>query len=317
MSPEKQTVSFVISAYNEASNIAVLIDELRQNEQPGFLYEYLFVDDGSTDGTTDELRKAAKDDNRIKYLSLTRNFGHEIAMTAGLDYATGDAVIFMDADLQHPPSLTPILIDFWQQGKKVVLTRRKNNEGRGIIYNLLSTLYYKLLSFLSEYNIKSNAPDFRLIDKKYVAIIRQFREHSRMFRGFIYWIDPSDEMTEVSFSAPKRHSGVTKYNVTKLFGLGIDAIVAFSIKPLRIALVISFLGMILSSGLGLYVLSSYFFVGILVPGFLPTILSSLAIGSIQLFVMTVIGEYIGRIHLEVKGRPLYVVKNQVNFSPDT
>ena len=308
-----KTISIVISAYNEESNIPKLIEEIWLNVVNKYKYELIFVNDGSTDKTEEAIDLFCKEDIRIKLLNFTKNYGHEIAMSAGMDIARGDAVIFMDADLQHPPSLFPELINQWEKGSKIVLTKRIDNEEKSFFYNIAASLYYTILNYLSEHEMRSNTPDFRIIDRYYIDILRKFRENSRLFRGLLYIIDAKNDTAVVEFIAPKRYSGETKYNFFKLLNLAIDSVLAFSIKPLRIALVLSITLFFLSVIFGLYFLMEWFLFGNEAPGFMTLLLTIIILGSANLFVLSVIGEYIGRIHIESKNRPLYTVRSMVNF----
>lgn len=306
-------ISIIISTYNEESNIKKLLEEIWLNVPNKFEYELIFVNDGSTDGTENLIISYCQKDKRIKLVNFTKNYGHEIAMSAGMDISSGDAVIFMDADLQHPPSLLPELISNWENGKKIVLTKRTINEEKTFFYKILASVYYKVLNYLSDFEMRTNSPDFRLIDRYYIEILKTFKESSRLFRGLLYIIDAKNDTTVINFTAPKRYSGETKYDFVKLSNLAIDSILAFSIKPLRIALIFSITLFIFSILFGLYFFLEWFFVGNEAPGFMTLLLMITILGSANLFVMSVIGEYIGRIHLETKGRPLYTLKNIVNF----
>lgn len=303
----------MISAYNEESNISKLIEQLWLNVPSKYKYELIFVNDGSIDGTEVVINSFCKNDSRIKLLNFTKNYGHEIAMSAGMDMARGDAVIFMDADLQHPPSLLSELIDHWENGSKIVLTKRIDNIDNSFFYKILSSFYYKVLNYLSEYDMRSNTPDFRIIDRYYIDMLKKFRENSRLFRGLLYIIDAKNDTKTVEFIAPKRYSGESKYDFLKLTNLAIDSILAFSIKPLRIALLFSVILLFLSILFGLYFLMEWFFYGNEAPGFMTLLLTNTILGSANLFVLSIIGEYIGRIHIESKNRPLYTVKSLVNF----
>lgn len=308
-----QIISIIISVYNEESNIQKLMEEIWLNVPSKFDYELIFVNDGSSDETEKIIDSFCEKDTRIKLLNFTKNYGHEIAMSAGMDFSTGDAVIFMDGDLQHPPSLLPELILRWENGNKIVLTKRSENEEKSFLYKVLSSSYYKVLNYLSEYEMKTNTPDFRLIDRYYIEILKKFKENSRLFRGLLYIIDAKKDTTVVEFIAPRRYSGESKYDFSKLSNLAIDSILAFSIKPLRIALILSISLFFLSVLFGCYFLLEWFFYGNDSPGFMTLILTITILGSANLFVLSVIGEYIGRIHIESKNRPLYTVKNIVNF----
>ncbi len=306
-------ISIVISVYNEESNIEKLIEEIWLNVPNRFEYELIFVNDGSTDETEKIITLFCQKENRIKLLNFTKNYGHEIAMSAGMDISSGDAVIFMDGDLQHPPSLLPELIINWENGSKIVLTKRTGNEEKTFFYKTLASVYYKVLNYLSDFDMQTNSPDFRLIDRFYIEILKKFKESSRLFRGLLYIINAKEDTATVEFIAPKRYSGESKYNYIKLSNLAIDSILAFSIKPLRIALLFSITLFILSTIFGLYFFLEWFFVGNDAPGFMTLLLTVTILGSANLFVLSVIGEYIGRIHIETKRRPLYTLKNIVNF----
>jgi len=306
-------ISIVISVYNEESNIEKLLEEIWLNVPNRIEYELIFVNDGSSDQTEELIMLLCQKDNRIKLINFTRNYGHEIAMSAGMDVSSGDAVIFMDGDLQHPPSILPELIQNWENGNKIVLTKRTGNAEKTFLYKTLASIYYNILGYLSEFEMRTNSPDFRLIDRYYIEILKTFKESSRLFRGLLYIINAKDDTAIIEFVAPERFSGETKYSFQKLANLAIDSILAFSIKPLRIALIFSITLFILSMFFGLYFLLEWFFIGNEAPGFMTLLLSTTILGSANLFVLSVIGEYIGRIHIESKHRPLYTLKNIVNF----
>lgn len=306
-------ISIVISAYNEETNISHLISEIWLHLPHTYRYEIIFVNDASEDGTEKTINDFCQNDSRIKLINFSTNYGHEVAMSCGMDFAEGDAVIFMDADLQHPPSLLPKLIKEWELGKRIVLTKRLNNEEKDILYNISASMYYAILNYLSEYDMQTNTPDFRLIDRYYVDTLKKFKEKSRLFRGLLYIINAKDDTAVIDFVAPKRYSGTTKYDFFKLFNLAIDSILAFSVKPLRISLLISLTLFFISILLGIYFLLEWFLVGNDAPGFTTLILTITFLGSANLFVLSVIGEYIGRIHIETKHRPLYTLKSVVNI----
>lgn len=205
------------------------------------------------------------------------------------------------------------MIQIWEDGKKIVLTKRVDNEDKTLIYKALSGLYYKTLNYLSEFNMQTNTPDFRLIDRYYVDMLKQFNENSRLFRGILYLIDAKEDTETLDFIAPKRFSGDSKYNFLKLLNLAIDSIIAFSIKPLRIALALSSIIFILSIIYGLFTLIIWSIGLIVVPGLTTIYLLIIILGSGNLLVLSVIGEYIGRIHIESKNRPLYTIRERLNF----
>ena len=217
-------VSIVISAYNEENNVAELHKQLNENLKKckNIDFEYIFVDDGSKDKTYANCLKLQKKDKRVKIVQLKRNFGHEIAMTAGMDYAKGDAVVFMDADLQHPPVYIPQMIELWQNGKEIVLTKRLDNVATSKLYKLCAKSFYYVLNLVSDMPIMESAPDFRLLDRKYVNFLKGFNEQDRLFRGLLSWIMPQDNVEIIGFVAPERFSSGIRhhYGYGGLFGSG-------------------------------------------------------------------------------------------------
>jgi glycosyltransferase involved in cell wall biosynthesis len=303
---KKGLISVVISAYNEEGNIPKLYEELTKNLE-GENYELLFVNDGSKDGTFTECEKLLKADERVKIVDFERNFGHEIAMTAGLDYAEGEAVIFMDADLQHPPEILPQMIKHWKEGFDVVLTRILKNEQKSFLRNFLVNIYYFILNLLSDVKIPRSTPDFRLIGRRYVEILKTMNEQERMFRGMLNWLGTKN-CKIIEFSAPKRFSGETHYNFKASVKLAINSIIQFSIKPLRLATYLGIFFAMFAVLFGFYVLYEYFALSKPASGYTTIVLLISVFSSVQLIILGIIGEYIGRIHLETKKRPLYFAK---------
>ncbi len=312
---ERNNISIVISAYNEEGNIIPLYEEIKKFIGPieGLNYELIFVNDGSKDKTLDKLYELVKKDKCVKIVNFVRNFGHEIAMTAGMDYAQGNGVIFMDADLQHPPSVLPSLISEWQKGYDIVLTKRTDNLEQSFFQKLKGKLFYKILNSISDTYIPPQNPDFRLIDKKYVEVVKKMKENNRMFRGLISWIGCTNQ-TVIPFKAPTRFSGSTKYNARKLLKLAIDSVVSFSIKPLKIATYIGLTTALISVLLGIFFVIQFISSETYeYTGFGTTIVMVIFLGSIQLIFLGIIGEYLGRVHMEIKNRPLYVADYITNI----
>ena len=307
-------ISIVISVYNEQGNIVRLLDEIEKYKNSNYSYEIILVDDGSDDGSVEIIKKLCASNKELKLLSFTRNYGHEVAMSAGMDLASGDAVIFMDADLQHPPETVATMIGYWEKGNRIVLTKRIENASNTFTYKVMSHIFYKVLNYLSDYNMQSNTPDFRLIDRYYIEMLKRYKESSRLFRGLLYLIDSKDDTVIIDFIAPERFSGESKYHFIKLFNLAIDSILAFSIKPLRIALIASSVVFVLSIFYGLFLLIYWLTIGVSLDGFMTQVLLIIIFGSANLFVLSVIGEYVGRIHIESKRRPLYTIKELINFN---
>ena len=305
---KNKIVSIVISAYNEQDNVAELYKQLQKNLQiaKDVDFEFIYVDDGSCDKTYANCLELQKRDERVKIVQLKRNFGHEIAMTAGMDYAKGDAVIFMDADLQHPPLYIPQMIELWQQGKEIVLTKRVDNVATSGLYKFCAKTFYFILNKLSDTKVLESAPDFRLLDRKYVDFLKGFNEQDRLFRGLLSWVLPKENVAMIDFVAPERFSGESKYNFAKSLQLAINSILQFSVKPLRLATYLGLLTAFVAVLLGLYVFVEHFFLHNPTPGYATIMVSVMFLGAVQLICLGIIGEYIGKIHMEVKKRPLYM-----------
>lgn len=305
---KNKLVSIVVSAYNEQDNVAELYKQLQKNLQKtkNVDFELIYVDDGSSDKTYVNCLALQKKDERVKIVQLKRNFGHEIAMTAGMDYAKGDAVIFMDADLQHPPLYIPQMIELWQQGKEIVLTKRVDNVATSGLYKFCAKTFYFILNKLSDTKVLESAPDFRLLDRKYVDFLKGFNEQDRLFRGLLSWVLPKENVAMIDFVAPERFSGESKYNFAKSLQLAINSILQFSVKPLRLATYLGLLTAFVAVLLGLYVFVEHFFLHNPTPGYATIMVSVMFLGAVQLICLGIIGEYIGKIHMEVKKRPLYM-----------
>ena len=306
----RDNISVVISAYNEGESINELHKELTEvmKELPLKNYELIFVDDGSRDDTYAKCQALQDKDKHVKIVHLRRNFGHEIAMTAGMDYANGDAVVFMDADLQHPPFYIKEMVKYWQEGTDIVLTKRVENQATSKFYDFCAAAFYKILNFLSDTKIPAKTPDFRLIDRSYIDFLKKFNEHDRLFRGLLSWAMPNENVKVIDFVAPERFAGVSKYNFRKSLALALNSIVQFSIRPLRLSTYLGLFTAFISGCLGLYVIIEHFVLNRPTPGYATIMTTVIFLGSVQLIVLGIIGEYIGKIHMEVKGRPLYIAE---------
>ena len=308
MKKNEKLLSIVVSAFNEEGNIDALYAELMKvvpHLAVGDV-ELIFVNDGSTDATEDKIRALQERDCRVKLLNFQRNFGHEIAMTAGMDKAKGDACVFMDADLQHPPVYIKEMVDKWNAGAEIVLTRRLNNAATSRSYKIMSSLFYKILNVLSDTKIPEKTPDFRLLDKKYTDFLKNFSEGDRLFRGLLNYIMPREGVEIIEFDAPERFSGETKYSFKKSMALALTTILQFSVKPLRFSIYLGLAAAFFALILGAYFFIEHFFLHNPTPGFATLMTTIVFIGAVQLIVLGIIGEYIGKIHLEVKKRPLYI-----------
>lgn len=304
-SSPKKLVSIVISVYNEEKNLLPLYKELLKNlnKCEKINYELIFVNDGSVDGSLGILSNLVAKDKNVRVVNFARNFGHEIAMTAGLDHSRGDAVIFMDADLQHPPHILPQMIEKWLSGHDVVLTKITVNQDKTALRNILSKTFYYFVNWLSDVSIPENTPDFRLIAGDYVKTIRNMRENSRMFRGMLNWLGIFNA-AQIEFVAPKRVAGVTNYNFVKSMRLAIDSIIQFSIKPLRLSIYFSIICALASLSFGLITIYEHYVIH--QPSGYATIICLITLlASLQFVLIGILGEYIGRIHIESRDRPLY------------
>ncbi|MCS7083288.1 MAG: glycosyltransferase family 2 protein [Bacteroidetes bacterium] len=305
-------LSIVIPIYNEAAVLEELLKRLRAALAPLDLdWEVLFVDDGSQDGSWAVLERLAAEDSRVRALGLSRNFGHQRAISAGLEWARGRAVVVMDGDLQDPPELIPELLRRWQQGYEVVYavrTRRREPWLMRTAYRI----FYRLLSALAEVEIPLDAGDFGLIDRRVLEVMRRMPERSRFVRGLRSW--SGFRQIGVPYERAARARGRSKYSWGKLLRLALDGLLAFSSAPLRLA---TWMGFFVSSisfvGIVLYLYR--YFTTPRVPGFTTLIIALLFLGGIQLITIGIIGEYIGRIYEEVKQRPLYVVYRTLNLDP--
>lgn len=303
-------ISIVVPVFNEQDNLHEFhrrITEVMSKEP--YDYNVVFVDDGSSDSSACILAELADKDRHVEGYLLSRNYGHQMALTCGLDHADGDAVITMDGDMQHPPELLPNLLRLWENGSEIVMTKRLATEDAGFIKNITSKTYYKLINIMSKVEITPGGSDFRLMDKKAVEAFRLYRERARFIRGMISTLGFKTAVIE--FTAPPRFAGHSKFNMKKMLHFALDGITAFSNLPLRWA----FYCGILFGLCSILLLGHVFFVKYIsndaVPGWATTTVSVLFLGGIQLVGIGILGEYIGRIFEEIKHRPLYLVSRHI------
>lgn len=305
-------ISIVVPVFNEQENAEVFYQEVVKHMDPlPYAYELIFVDDGSKDDTASILERLASCDKRVKALLLARNFGHQVALTCGMDYADGDAVITMDGDLQHPPQLLPTLIARWEEGNEVVQTVRVDTVGVSAFKRTSSRMFYRILNLLSDTHITEGGSDFRLLDRRVIKTFRSFKEKARFIRGIIGNI--GYRQTQVEFVAPPRFAGQSKFSMKKMLRFALDGITSYSKVPLRLALYLGLCFGLVSFGLTLDVLYIKLFTNDAVPGWATMAVSTLMLGGIQLIGLGIIGEYVGRIFEEVKERPLYWLRGEMNI----
>ena len=302
------TLSIVTPFYNE--ELGGMIDiyfqkTITELEKITPNWEIIAVDDGSTDNTFDIIQSYHVKDSRIKVIKLTRNFGKEVALTAGLDHAYGDAVIPLDADLQDPPALFKEMIDYWQQGYDEVIPIRATRQDP-FLKKITANLFYGLINRISDKPfIFKNAGDFRLMDKKVINIIRELKEHHRFMKGLLSW--PGFSQKHIQYNRPPREHGKTKYNYRAMLLYAIDGIFSFSVVPIRLITLFGFSLSFIIFCYGGFLIYQKLFLNLAIPGYTSTMVAILFLGGIQLTAIGVIGEYVGRIYNEVKKRPLYVV----------
>lgn len=300
-------LSIVVPVFNEAENVAAFSDRVLPILQSLRLpFELVFVDDGSADGTAREISRLAGADSCVRLLRLSRNFGHQAALFAGLENARGQAVITMDGDLQHPPELLPQLVAAWQAGADVVQTIRRETAGISLRRKATSDGFYRLLSLVSRINVTPGAADFRLMSRVAVDAFLACRERRRFNRGLVQWIGFAYE--EIPYDAAPRHAGRTKYTLRKMLRLAGDAIFSFSSLPLRVA---GIAGALVSLAAGLYllfVLYAKLFTNASIAGWSSIQATVLILGGVQLMVLWILGEYVGRLYEEVKQRPIYIIR---------
>lgn len=305
------TYSIIAPIYNEIGNLPELYRRVTEvMDSSGKPWELILVDDGSTDGSTDKVRELAKADKRIRPVIFARNFGHQVAITAGWDYARGDAIVIIDADLQDPPELILELAKKWQEGYEVVYAVRAEREGETWFKKFTAALFYRLIRWITDVDIPVDTGDFRLMDRKVVDVLKQMRERHRFPRGMSAWV--GFKQIGVEYKRAARVSGETKYPFRKMFKLAINAITGFSYFPLQVA---TFFGFI-SAGLSILAIPVVIYLRISgfrqLTGQATTLIAVLFLGGVQLISLGILGEYVGRLYDEARGRPLYIVREAPN-----
>ena len=304
-------ISIIIPAYNEQESLPILYERLTKlmENLNNYDFEVLFVNDGSKDKTIEIIKELREKDERICYVDFARNFGKEIAMIAGLDYATGDCVIFMDADLQDPPELVPELVKYWEEGYDDVYAKRKSRKGETWLKKFTSKMYYKVLQHITRVEIQEDTGDFRLLDRRCVNALKKLRESQRNTKSMFSWIGYKKK--EVLYDRDPRVAGSTKWNYGKLMDLAIDGITSLTTSPLRISTFIAIPTFIVLFVYFIYVIAKCFVVNQPIQAYQSIILLILFFSGIQILLFGIVGEYLGRIFNETKNRPLYLV-NEYN-----
>ena len=307
-------ISIVIPVYNEEKVLEIsynkIKDILENIEQ--YDYEIVFINDGSKDSTFSILEKISNENNRVRVISFSRNFGQEAALTAGLKYVTGDAIVIIDADLQDPPELIPEMLKLWEQGNEVIYGKRKRRKGESAFKLLTAKMFYKTLNALSDVEIPKDTGDFRLVDKKVVEVINSMPEHNKFIRGLFSWVGFKQYAYE--YKRNERIAGKTKYPFRKMWKLATDGIVSFSTKPLKIVGGVGILTIILSICILIYSLISFALkLNNLTPGWTSIMVAITLFSGVQLLSIWIMSEYIARIYDETRKRPEYIIDKKINI----
>ena len=299
-------VSVLVPCYNEEKSLPLLYQELviLMDRHPEYLWEVLFINDGSRDCTMEIIRDLRRQDRRICYVNLSRNFGKENAMLAGFDYVRGDCMIIIDADLQDPPSLIPQMLTYWEQGYQDVFARRINRGHESWMRRKMSLCFYRILDAVSNLGAQQNVGDFRLLDRQCINALRRMREVERYTKGMFFWI--GFKKKEILFDRADRVMGSSKWGFWKLLNLAIDGIVSFTVAPLRFAILLGSVIAMCAFAYGLFFVLKRLIWGDPVQGFTTLIATILLLGGMQLITIGILGEYIGRIFKETKQRPTYI-----------
>lgn len=302
-------ISLVIPVLNESGNLPILYRNLVR-ELKNFRFEIIFVNDGSSDDSINIIKELYRRDRRVKLINLSRNFGHQMAITCGLDFVNGDVTIIMDADLQDPPALIDKMLKYYKQGYDVVYGIRIQRKGESMFKTLSATLFYQTLNLLSPVKMPTNVGDFRLLSRRVVNVLTQTREYHRFVRGIVSWA--GFKQIGVAYIRQQRLYGRSKYSFITMVKLALDALFSFTIFPLRIA---SIIGVLTAVGAFFYVMYAVFmnFQGNTVRGWSSLVVVMLLLGSVQLLSLGIIGEYLGKTYEEVKHRKLYIVESFVGF----
>ncbi len=307
-------ISIVIPMYNEEEvamtsylRIRKVIETLKQYD-----YEMILINDGSDDKTLEILQKVAQENEKVKILSFTRNFGHQAAVTAGLRYVTGEAIVIIDADLQDPPELLPEMIQLWEQGNEVIYGQRKIRKGESAFKLLTAKMFYNTLNALSDVEIPKDTGDFRLVDRKVVDVVNNLPEHNKFLRGLFSWV--GFKQKAYLYERQERQTGKTKYPFRKMWKLASDGIISFSTKPLKLVGGLGILTIILSILILIYSLVSYAFdLNNLTAGWTSIMVAITLFSGVQLLSIWIISEYIGRIYDETRNRPQYIIDKKINI----
>jgi dolichol-phosphate mannosyltransferase len=301
-------ISIIIPVMNESGNIDIIVKKISNELKENFDWELIFINDGSVDDTLERIKRNAQRYNRIKYISFSRNFGHQNALRAGYDYASGDCVICMDGDMQHPPKLIFQMIKKWNDGYDIVYTIRKDSEEISFFKRITAKIFYKIMNIFSDVKIDPGAADFRLVDKQVVDVIKSIKENDLFMRGMISWL--GFRQCGIEYEPEKRVWGNTKYTFRKMVQFAISGITSFSVKPLHIATVVGYAMAFIAFIYALYAIYIKIFTDTTIEGWTSVLVIVLLIGGIQLIMIGILGSYMGKLFMESKKRPNYIIKEK-------
>ena len=305
--PADPLLSLVVPAFNEEESIDLFLDTvLPLMERDGFRFEIVFVNDGSRDNTLAHLLNRGATDRRLRIVNLSRNFGKEAALTAGIDHATGDVIVPMDIDLQDPPELIEPFMERWREGYDIVYGVRSLRTWDTASKRVSASLFYRVFNTMSPVRIPENVGDFRLVDRRAVEVLRQLPERNRFMKGLFAWV--GFNTIGVPYERPQRAAGSSKFNLWRLWNFALDGVVSFSTAPLRAWFYVGVVIATIAVLYALFIITRVLIFGIDTPGYASLLIAVLLMGAIQLLSLGIIGEYLGRLFLEVKGRPIYVVE---------
>ena len=310
----KKKISLVVPMYYEEKVVQECYKRLTEvlSKIEKYDYEIIFINDGSKDKTLEILEEIAKKDFKVKILSFTRNFGHQAAVTAGLKYVSGDAIVIIDADLQDPPELIPDMLKYWEQGNQVIYGKRKSRKGESTFKLLTAKMFYKTLNALTDVEIPKDTGDFRLVDREVVDVINQLPEHNKFLRGLFSWV--GFKQIAYEYERKERFAGKTKYPLKKMLKLASDGIISFSTKPLKLLGGLGLISIFISFAIMLYAIISYIFkLNELSAGWTSLMITITFFSGVQLLSIWIISEYVARIYDESKQRPQYIIEKKINF----
>lgn len=309
----RKKISIVVPCFNEDLVLKELFSRLQATvtRLENYDVELIFIDDGSTDSTLEVLRGMALENSNLRLVSFSRNFGHQVAVSAGIDLSSGDAIVLIDADLQDPPELIPAMVEKWSQGIDVVYGVRTKRKNETYFKRISAKFFYRLLRVLSGTDIPADTGDFRLISRRVAEVLRSMPENDRFMRGMVSWTGFTQQ--SLSYERDGRFAGETKYTLRKMVSLATDAILSFSIVPLRISVTLGLISSLLAFIGIAYAVFARLFSNEWVEGWAFIVISVLFVGGVQLLSIGILGEYLGRLYLMTKSRPLYVIKEKVGF----